>query len=189
MKRRFPRWHFYGCFKISARVVEPFNLRVGSYRLHLFTLARQLLARRARLVNFTFVTPIPADTSRFGPVEPAAPRHPGQPRGGPGFRARRALGPAAPPHLPAPSRGSGSFATSAQQAPHRALLAAAPCGSDCQPNARRLTRTVRPGGGEGRAGGWIFNRHVQDPARKGCGDAASCKSFSSPRAHKQRAGR
>lgn len=60
--------------------MEPFNLRVGSYRLHLFTLARQLLARRARLVNFTFITPIPADTPRFGLAEPAAWKLPGRPR-------------------------------------------------------------------------------------------------------------
>lgn len=83
LKCRFLRWHFYGCFKISARIEEPFNLRVGSYRLHLFTLARQLLARRARLVNFTFTTPSPADTPWFAPVEPVVWRIPGRPHRGP----------------------------------------------------------------------------------------------------------
>lgn len=119
LKRRFPSWHFYGCFKISARIVEPFNLRVGSYRLHLFTLARQLLARRARLVNFTFITPIPADTPRFGPAEPAAWKLPGrpQPQGHAGSRPR--CSPAPPGAFPGKREFCPLSAAGAASSPSR----------------------------------------------------------------------
>lgn len=122
LKRRFPRWHFYGCFKISAQVEEPFNLRVGSYRLHLFTLARQLLARRARLVNFTFITPIPADTPG---LVPRSPRRGGS-RGGPG-----AAGPGGPRGPAAPPQPPGAFPV------ERELCHLSAAGAASSPSRRR----------------------------------------------------